>query len=210
MVLDENSRRIVSEKLSEMQETIRLYYFHDSDSELCPYCKPTLEFLQELSELSRGKLELIIYERGINDDKFKEYNIKKAPVIIVDQYDIRYLGAPVGQETWAFIETLVAASNKIPKLSKRAIESLKNVKDKIKIEVIVTPSCPWCPYAALMSNSAAIVSENISSDIVEAYEFPEIADTYGVTAVPTVAINGKVAFVGVPQEEAFIKNLTKL
>ena len=45
------------------------------------------------------------------------------------------------------------------------------------------------------------------ADTVEAYENPDIADKYHVTSVPAIAINGILAFVGVPYEEDFIERI---
>lgn len=207
MVLDAKSKEIVRKKLSGMSNQLVLHYFHDENKDECPYCETLKEFLYEISELSNNKLIIQLYVKGKNDDMFAKFNVEKAPVIVFDGYNIKYLGAPVGQETWAFLETIVLASKRTPKLSMDTYNQLKELNNKATVEVVVTPSCPWCPYAALLSNSAAIATNNVESNIVEAYEFPEIADKYNVNAVPTVAINGQVMFIGVPQENDFVAAL---
>jgi len=204
MVLDAKSKEIVRKKLAGMSNQVVLHYFYDENKDECPYCETLKEFLYEIAELSNNKLIIKLYTKGKDDDTFAQFGIEKAPVIIFDGYNIKYLGAPVGQETWAFLETIVLASKRAPKLSAETYNQLKEFNNKAKVKVVVTPSCPWCPYAALLSNSAAIASNNIESNVVEAYEFPEIADKYNVNAVPTVAINGQVMFIGVPQENDFV------
>jgi len=78
---------------------------------------------------------------------------------------------------------------------------------------VVTPSCPYCPYAVLLANMFAFESKGkVRSIVVEAYEEPDIADMYGVTAVPTVVIRnegtqGDVEFVGVPPEADLLKKI---
>ncbi|MEM2157926.1 MAG: thioredoxin family protein, partial [Sulfolobales archaeon] len=50
-------------------------------------------------------------------------------------------------------------------------------------------------------------NKNIISDIVEAYENPDIADKYGVMSVPAVVINGEVEFIGVPDEAELLSRI---
>ncbi|MFX1518774.1 MAG: thioredoxin family protein [Promethearchaeota archaeon] len=49
----------------------------------------------------------------------------------------------------------------------------------------------------------------VHSDIVEAYQNPDIAFKYEVTGVPATIINGKKSFVGVPNLNKFVKKLFK-
>ncbi len=207
MVLDKRSRNVVRQKFSKMTSQVVLHYLHNDDKDECPYCEVTKDFLEEISELSGGKVIVRVYKASSN--AYKIFGVKGAPVIMFDGYKIRYLGAPFGQETWAFLDTIVMASNKNSKLSDVNRQYLSKLNRDVHIETIVTPTCPYCPYAALLANSAAIVSSRVISDIVESFEFPEIGEKYGVTAVPTIAINGEVAFVGVPPEDKFIQSIVE-
>ncbi len=47
------------------------------------------------------------------------------------------------------------------------------------------------------------------ADIVEASEFPDLAERYGVYAVPKVVINDVVEFVGAQPEEVFVHSLVQ-
>lgn len=50
----------------------------------------------------------------------------------------------------------------------------------------------------------AIEFPNVTADIVEANEFPELSQRYGVSGVPKTVINDKVEFVGAVPEEQFL------
>jgi predicted DsbA family dithiol-disulfide isomerase len=50
----------------------------------------------------------------------------------------------------------------------------------------------------------AIEFDNITADIIEANEFPELSQRYGVSGVPKTVINDKVEFVGAVPEEHFL------
>ncbi|MBI2247270.1 MAG: thioredoxin family protein [Armatimonadetes bacterium] len=50
----------------------------------------------------------------------------------------------------------------------------------------------------------AIESPKVSADIVEASEFPELAERYNVYAVPKIVINDATEFVGAQPEPQFV------
>jgi predicted DsbA family dithiol-disulfide isomerase len=45
---------------------------------------------------------------------------------------------------------------------------------------------------------------NVTADVIEASEFPELSRAYGVTGVPKIIINDKVEFVGAVPEQHFV------
>jgi predicted DsbA family dithiol-disulfide isomerase len=45
---------------------------------------------------------------------------------------------------------------------------------------------------------------NVTADIIEANEFPDLSRRYGVSGVPKTVINDKVEFVGAVPEEHFL------
>jgi predicted DsbA family dithiol-disulfide isomerase len=50
----------------------------------------------------------------------------------------------------------------------------------------------------------AVEFPNITADVIEASEFPELSRHYGVTGVPKIIINDKVEFVGAVPEQHFV------
>lgn len=55
----------------------------------------------------------------------------------------------------------------------------------------------------------AMVSPQITVEVVEANEFQEIASQYSVYGVPKTVINDKVEFDGAVPEVMFLKNVLK-
>ena len=84
----------------------------------------------------------------------------------------------------------------------------------IKVEVFSTNSCPHCPSAI----DAAQVAKDKLGDAIdvevvkidESKENYERAIQYQIMAVPTIVINGEVAFVGEPREDELIEKLESL
>jgi predicted DsbA family dithiol-disulfide isomerase len=50
----------------------------------------------------------------------------------------------------------------------------------------------------------AIEFPNITADVIEANEFPELSQRYGVSGVPMTIINDKVEFTGAVPEPYFL------
>ena len=198
------------EALSDMQSVVKVEAYLSKD-ESCYTCFQTLKLLKILRELSpslngRKAIELEIYYVEEHKDVFLKRGIYRVPTIRLLNGYITYLGMPAGEEIKAFIETLIRLSNGDHGLSSRALKALQDLEHDILLEVIVTPICPYCPYAALLANMVAYAStiygtSSIRSVVIEAYENPDIADKYGITVVPTIVINGHVAFMGYPPNE---------
>lgn len=209
---DEDLKYIKEKFRSELISKIPIVLFISSN---CEYCDSVQQLLEDVSSVSDNKIELAV--RDLQDIHQKMLGVSRGPVILIGKNaEIRYTGAPFGEEAWGFLEAIVLASNRRHKLGSYE-NDLSSLDRKVKIETIVTPTCPWCPHAALLAHKIAVASQGkVISDVVEAFEFPEIADKFNVTAVPTVVLsvdgnyNGKVFSVGAPKPKALIKAILRL
>jgi len=128
---------------------------------------------------------------------------------------VRYFGAPSGYEAWGFVETIIQVSRGDSGLSSETVETLRRLVKlgkRVKLQIFVTPTCPYCPHQALLANRFAIaVPEAIEAETVEAWENPDMADALGVSAVPDTAVYVqeerrwvlKNRLIGVQPEEKF-------
>ncbi|MEM0453384.1 MAG: thioredoxin family protein [Sulfolobales archaeon] len=201
--------------LSDMKTPVDVLTFV---GDICAFCSDTVKLVDVLASLSpeneKGKLirHQIYHYKKDGADNFKKYGITRVPSIVLLDGQIRYIGMPAGEELRGFIETILRISNGNSGLSEKVANLLSKVSGKVRMEVIVTPTCPYCPYAAFLANMFALEAyksnnKNIISDIVEAYENPDIADKYGVMSVPAVVINGEVEFIGVPDEAELLSRI---
>lgn len=93
------------------------------------------------------------------------------------------------------------------KIRQKKLEKLMAERQKSKpvnavvIEVFTSPTCPHCPRAVEMAKTLAAQMPGI--DVMEMStatpEGSSKAAYYGVRAVPTIFINGMMAFVGAPK-----------
>ncbi len=55
----------------------------------------------------------------------------------------------------------------------------------------------------------ALVNAKVSPEVIEVNEFPELAQRYGVRAVPLTVIDDKIAIPGMVQERVLVEQLLK-
>lgn len=167
----------------------------------------SIKLVQELSQLS-DKIEANFYK--ISEPESEKYNIKRSPTILIDpeNFNIRYTGAPAGEEGRSFIESILMASLGISVLAKQSREKLAKLKEKRHIMVFVSPTCPYCPQQVIYAVAAAIERKDlVSAEIIEIFENEDLAREYNVLSVPQTVINGKIISIGLESEEAFIEEV---
>ena len=168
---------------------------------------PTGELLKELmEEVAAIEPEKVSLEISNGPDA-ERFGIDKTPAIILqgndDDYGIRFFGIPSGYEFASFLEAIKDVAAGETELEEGISEKIAGVQTPVHIQVFVTPTCPYCPYAVRTAHRFAMASPHIRGDMVMAPDFPELSDRYEVMAVPTVVINDTVRFEGAIPEEEF-------
>ena len=215
--LDEETLEALKEALNDMKSEVKALVFIKKN---CYYCKETLKLLDNFVNSSpsvNGKklFDYEVFDREKDGENFKKYGIERTPTVAFIEGKIRYTGIPSGEEIRSLVETIIRLSENESGLEEKTKREIGKLAKPVHIEVIITPSCPYCPYAALLANMFAFESykqgvKSIIADTVEAYENPDIADKYNVMSVPAIAINGVPAFVGLPYEEDLLRRIVEI
>ncbi|MCD6140458.1 MAG: thioredoxin family protein [Thermococcus sp.] len=217
LISDGDKKIIKEEFFSKLINPVRLLVFIGKDH--CQYCDQLKQLVEEISELSN----LVTYELHDFDSEkelAEKYRINIAPAVVITQggkdLGVRYFGLPAGNEFGSFLEDIVDVSKGETDLLEETKEALKGINKDVQIYVFVTPTCPYCPMAVRMAHKFAIEhalagNDKILGNMIEAIEFPELADQYGVMAVPKVVIKvdgeDKVSFEGAYPEKMFLEKL---
>ena len=78
----------------------------------------------------------------------------------------------------------------------------------VKIEIFTSPQCPHCPAAKrVVEEVLAEIKGDFEVEHVNVMDEPKRAADYGIMAVPTIVIDGEVAFMGAPQKEQLKEKL---
>jgi predicted DsbA family dithiol-disulfide isomerase len=77
----------------------------------------------------------------------------------------------------------------------------------VHIQVFITPTCPYCPAAVRTAHRFALLNENIRADMIEAIEFPHLAQKYQVRGVPRSVINETLRVDGAVSESKYLEQI---
>ncbi|MEI7846578.1 MAG: thioredoxin family protein [Chloroflexota bacterium] len=130
---------------------------------------------------------------------------------LVKDFGIQYSGVPSGHEFSTLINDIVLVSSRDSGLSAQVREELKKLEKPLHMQVFVTPTCPYCPQAVILAHRMAMENPGmIRAEGVEATEFPELANMFGVSGVPQTTINaGAGTVIGAVPEKQLISEIMR-
>ena len=105
------------------------------------------------------------------------------------------------------IEDIRMASRGTTDLSPATVEILSHLTTPLHLQVFVTPTCPYCPRAALLAHKMALVSDWVTADAIDSTEFPRVDDHYHVRVVPRTIFNDTVHIEGAVPEAMLMAEL---
>lgn len=207
--LQEKDKEYIRKLFSELQDDVKIINF--SQEIECQYCPETRQILEELVELS-DKISLELYNFMTNKDMVEKYHVDKIPATILagDQdYGIRYYGIPSGYEFSTVLEGVIDVSKRDSGLNKESRMVLKQIDSPLRLQVFVTPTCPYCPTSVHLAHKIAIENSFVTADMVEATEFPQLSMRYNVRGVPRTMIGDNYHVEGALPENAFIPKIVE-
>jgi glutaredoxin-like protein len=213
-LLSEKDTKYLKKTFEEhLKDPVKVLVFVNDPNE-CEYCDLTKQVLEELSAID-GKIHLSTHHVKREPELVRNYKVEMTPAILLldangQDTKIRFYGIPSGHEFSTLIQDIIAVSNNKPVFfNEQQIDLIKSINTPARIRVFVTPTCPYCPKAVLMAHSAALINRNITAEMIEANEFPELSMKYGVSSVPHTVINDVHEFIGAYPEHVFVQELLK-
>lgn len=190
-LLNDEIRGQVRELLDDMPDVVRLVFFKLPE-EQCEYCAIIEELITELAGVT-DKLAVETYQLDTDKEAAEAYGIDKAPALAIvgeKDYGLRFFGMPANYEFSTLMHGIQAAGHGAPaQLDEATLSYLAALDAPVHYQVFVTPTCPYCPGAAVLAYDMAVASDWVRAEVVEATEFPELSDHYGVMGVPLNVIN---------------------
>jgi glutaredoxin-like protein len=206
----------IRELFEALQSPVILAVF-TSDQTGCEVCDDTRQLAEELAFLSGGSVSAEVHDIARDAELARTYGVDKTPAIVVlggapgrQDHGIRFFGIPSGYEFGTLIEDIRMVSRGAAELAAPTLELLSRLQAPLHIQVYVTPTCPYCPRAVLLAHQLALASDLVTADMVDASEFPELADKYGVYGVPRTVINETLHIEGAVPESALVAQLADL
>jgi glutaredoxin-like protein len=173
----------------------------------CELCEETRALLEDVASLS-DRITLNVHDVRTEGELAGKMGVRQVPTLIVSgaaKGVVRYVGIPAGLEFGTLLEDLEAVGRGTAALAEGTREKLAALAKPVHIQVFVTPTCPYCPRVAGLAHRLAVASEQVTADVVEISEFPDLAARYHVQGVPKVVINDTIEFVGAQPEMMFVE-----
>ena len=202
--MNEQTAAEAKKRLDVLPGEVKVVYF--KEALLCQTCGTAEEFYKELAGLS-PKLKLEIYNRVTDTEKAAAYGITESPAAVLEGPNgarVRFLGIPAGYEFASLLEALKNSASSDRGLAPETLAGLAGVTKPVNIKVFVTPGCPYCPMAVVLAHKFALANPNITAEMVEATEFPALAQKFKVEGVPKIVVNEKVELVGAQPEHGML------
>lgn len=205
--LDKKVIKELKEAFKDIQKDVTLKYFTQEIE--CRFCKETKELLLELQKVS-NKIKLEIFDFVKDKAEVEKYGVDKIPASVVmdgKDYGIKFYGIPAGYEFASLIEAIKLVSKGEHGLQPETTRVLDGLKKDVHLQVFVTPTCPYCPAAVILAHKMAYYSPKVRGDMIEATEFPHLAQKYNVMGVPRTVINEKEFQEGAAPENMILKKI---
>ena len=157
--------------------------------------------------------KITVREYGLGHEQALKWDVQHSPTILLspDKYNIKWLGAPLGEEGRIFLEALLLIGSGDSQLNQHALQVARRIDQPRHIKVFVSASCPYCPQQALNTLKAAVENPgHISLEIIDIQANPELAKQYAAQSVPQTFANDVLIAQGAQTEELFMSSLEKM
>jgi thioredoxin reductase (NADPH) len=169
--------------------------------------RQAIRFFRQLTD----KIKLREYD--LSHEAARKWQIEGSPTLLFDpdHYNLRWLGAPMGEEGRIFLEALVHVGTGNSHLSDQSRHVLERIDQPRRIKVFVSATCPYCPQQAMNALRAAIAKPDlIALEIIDIQANPELAEHYAAHSVPQTYANEVLIAQGAQTEELFMASLEKM
>ncbi len=169
--------------------------------------RQALRFFRQLTD------KIVLREFDLSHEMAQKMGIDHSPTLVFDpdRYNVRWLGAPLGEEGRIFLEVLLRIGTGKSDLNDAAMGVLKKIDQPRHLKVFVSASCPYCPQQALNALKAAVAKPAmISLEIIDIQANADLADQYGAHSVPQTFANDMLTALGAQTEELFMSSIDRM
>jgi thioredoxin reductase (NADPH) len=201
--------RQLRKTFEQLPNAIPLLLFADKGGDNV-FAQATRQVIRAFRELSP---RITLKEYDLQHELARTHRVEGSPTLLIapDRYDIRWRGAPMGEEARTFLEILLLVGLGKSNLTEESRKVIRRIDSPRRVKVFVSPTCPYCPQQAVNAVKAAIeLPEQISLEIIDIQCEPGLADQYSAQSVPQAFANDILIGHGAQAEEVFALSLQKL
>ena len=158
---------------AQMPNTIPLLLFTEKsrDDVFAQANRQVIRAFRELTD------KITLHEYDLSHEKARQHNVTVSPTLVIapDQYNIRWIGAPMGEEARTFLELLLLVGSGNSNASEQSLKVLERIDAPRHVKVFISPSCPYCPQEAVNGAKAAVARPDmISLELIDIQCRPDI------------------------------------
>jgi thioredoxin reductase (NADPH) len=205
-LITEDIKNSLRETFKQMKEPVHVELYTQAGVNE-PFNEAANSLLKVLPEIT-DKIKVSFHR--LRDEISKKRKVDRSPTILIapDKYNIRYTGAPAGEEAGSFVIALLMTSSGRTILSDDSRKRLERLNEKRLARVFVSPTCPYCPQQVLYAVSAAIEKKDlVSAEVIEIYENVDLAERYAAMSVPKTFVGETLISSGLQPEDSFVESL---
>ncbi|MDQ1331048.1 MAG: thioredoxin reductase [Thermodesulfobacteriota bacterium] len=206
---EEEFKRGLKKAFDRMDREIKLILFTERGKD-----DVFVQATREIIGIFRTLTDKITFREYSLDHKMaKKYKIKTAPVLLIhpEVYNIRWMGAPMGEEVRTLLEALLLVGSGNSWLGDQARNVIRKIDSPRNVKVFVSVTCPYCPQQAVNAVKAVVEKPDlISLEIIDVQSRQDLAVEYGAQGVPQTFANDLLIGQGAQSEEVFADSLRKL
>lgn len=149
-------------------------------------------------------------EYDLNHPLAREHQIGQSPTLLIDpdRFRIKWLGAPVQEESRSFVRTLMMVGGIERELTDQSRKIMDTIDGKRRLKLFTSPTCPYCPQQVINAVKAVIARPDlISLEVIDIQAFPDIAGKYEAFSVPQTFADEILIAKGAQSEELFLMSL---
>lgn len=110
---------------------------------------------------------------------------------------INYLALPEGREAPPFLEALGQLARPLAGATAELEERLASLDTSAELLVFIASTCPHCPQAVRAANSVAAASPLVTTSIIDAQRYEQLAQRFSVQSVPLTILDRRFFITGV-------------
>ncbi len=211
--LDPQTREYIKKEFSKLQNPVKIIFFGGDN---CQYCHEIKEILNTVKSLApEGKIIMEEHDFEKERELAESLGVDKYPATVLKAgtKKVYFYGIMSGYEFGSLVEDIIDLSTDEIQLDPETIKFAEKINRDVRLQVFVTPTCPYCPRAVRLAHKLAMVNPKIRADMVEAIEFPDLSNKYMVSGVPKtiLTVDGEDvdSIVGAVPEPHFLEWLKK-
>ncbi len=206
---DAESMRQIRETFKRLPHDITLYLFSKKggDDVFCNAIRQVVRAFRELTD------KITFREYDLGHEEAARWKVTEAPTLLIspERYNIRWMGAPLGEEGRSFLEALLLAGMGRSNLNEQSRKVLEKLDTPRSVRIFVSPTCPYCPQQTVNGIKAAIERPDlVSVEIVDIQCRPDLAEKYNAHSVPQAFADDVLIGMGAQSEEVFALSLQKM